>query len=254
MSFGTSYARTRTLTIEAAEKALAAAFPEFELRRAFTSAAIIRKLRQRDGIVVNSLGEALQQLAEEGADQVLVQPTYMMPGLEYDGMRAEALSFRTSFRKLVIGRPLLQSFADCRELAQILLEKTCAYEAPDTAVIWMGHGSEHPGNAIYAAMQEAFLSLGHPRQLVGTVAGTPALSDMLRQAKALGVSRVVLQPMMLVAGKHALSDMTGQQEASWKNQFCRAGFRVECVLEGVGQYPEVQAIIVRHAMEAMLQA
>ena len=203
---------------------------------------------------MDSLHEALEQLAEEGADRVLVQPTHMMPGFEYDDLKAEALSFRASFRELVVGRPLLQSFEDCRELAQILLEKTRAFDSPDTAVIWMGHGSEHPGNAIYTTMQEAFLSLGHPRQLVGTVEGTPELSDMLRQAKELGVSRVVLQPMMLVAGEHAANDMAGQQEESWKNQFLKAGFRVECVLEGVGQYPEVQAIIVRHAKEAMQQA
>ena len=254
VSFGTSFAKTRTLTIEATEKALAAAFPDFELRRAFTSAAIIRKLRERDGVRVCSLEEALEQLAREGTGRVLVQPTHMMPGREYDALQAQAQRFRPSFRQLTVGPPLLHTQEDCRELAQILLEKTRSFLTPDTAMIWMGHGSAHPGNAVYTTVQEAFQALGHSRQLVGTVKGTPDISDTLRRTRALGVSRVVLQPMMLVAGEHAAHDMAGPQADSWKNQFLRAGFQVECVLEGVGQYAEVQAMIVRHARCALAEA
>lgn len=251
VSFGTSYAKTRELTIEATEKALQAAFPGFELRRAFTSPTIIRKLRQRDGIVVDSLHDALQQLADEGVAQVLVQPTHMMPGYEYDDLRAEAQSFRGEFSRLWIGRPLLQTDLDCRELTQILLKKTAQFDRPDTAVVWMGHGSEHPGNAIYTAMQKALASAGAQRHLVGTVEGTPDLEDMIRSARALGVSRVVLQPLMIVAGEHATHDMAGGEPDSWKSRFEAAGFEVHCVFDGVGQYPEVQEMIVRHARQTL---
>ena len=244
-SFGTSYADTRAQTLDVIERELTEAFPDFEVRRAYTSDAVIRTLKKRDGITVDSVPQALERLIREGVSRVLVQPTHMMPGGEYDTLTVQSESFRDGFQKLLIGTPLLNSEEDCALLAKILDEKTCSLQRPDTALVWMGHGSERGGNECYTSLQQAFAALRKPHHLVGTVKG----GAPVKQAQALGVSRVVLLPMMMVAGAHAAHDMAGEEPSSWKNQFLQAGFQAECVRQGIGVYPEVRSMILRHGEE-----
>lgn len=250
VSFGTRYAQTRARTIDAIEEALRNAYPRYEVRRAFASPSIIRLLRQQENLEVDSVSQALQRLADEGVTRVLIQPTYLMPGGEYDGLRAEAETFRSRFERLCVAGPLLQTEQDCQCLARILLEETKHLECSDQTVVWMAHGSDRGGNEVYENLQRAFASLGS-RQLVGTMEGTPDVEDTIRRAAALGVSNVVLRPMMMVAGKHANEDMAGPEETSWKSRFLRAGFHVRCVPEGIGQNPQVHDMIIRHAAEGL---
>lgn len=251
VSFGTSYNETRAVTIEAIESAIAEAFPEFDVRRAFTSQIIIDKLEKRDGLEIDNVTEAVEKLVTEGYGTLVVQPTHIMNGYEYDEMVAAIEPYQSNFQQLVYGKPLLSDEADYDRAAEILAEETAAYAADDAAIVFMGHGTEHPANDTYAKLQQKFLDAGHKNYIVGTVEATPNLDDALAAAETLGVSKVVLLPFMIVAGDHANNDMAGDEEGSWKTAFKSEGYEVECVLKGVGEYKGAQELFVEHAQVAV---
>ena len=251
VSFGTSYNETRAVTIEAIEGAITEAFPEFDVRRAFTSQIIIDKLETRDGLEIDNVTEAMEKLVAEGYGTLVVQPTHIMNGYEYDEMVAAIEPYRDSFSQLVYGKPLLSDEADYDRVAEILAEETAEYAADDTAIVFMGHGTEHPANDTYAKLQQKFIDAGYTNYIVGTVEATPTLGDALTAAKALGVSKAVLLPFMIVAGDHATNDMAGDEAGSWKTAFKGDGYEVECVLKGVGEYKGAQELFVEHAQAAV---
>lgn len=249
VSFGTSYQDTRDATIGAIEQEIGRAFPDYEIRRAFTSQMIIDKLKKRDNLVIDNVTEAMERLVADGVGTLIVQPTHVMNGFEYDDAVREVSPYAAQFETFAIGRPLLSSTADYQAVEQALAAEYLP--ADDTALVLMGHGSEHFANASYAALAYHFLANGHKNILVGAVEGYPELNDVISGAQALGVRKVILAPLMVVAGDHASNDMAGDEEGSWKTAFKAAGFGVECILKGMGEYQSIRDIYVSHVRDAI---
>lgn len=251
VSFGTSYYETRKNTIDAIEQDIRAAYPDYEVRRAFTAQTIINILEKRDGYNIENVTQALERMVQEGVKNVILQPTHVMTGYEYDDMVAEASKFEGKFDSLKISRPVLVEDADYEALVSVLAEETEAYNADGTAVVFMGHGTEHEANATYTKLQAQFLLAGYRNYYIGTVEATPSVEDVLEAVKATDASKVVLIPLMIVAGDHANNDMAGDEEDSWKTIFTQAGYEVECVLRGMGSYPGVRQMILDHLSDTI---
>lgn len=246
VSFGTSYNDNRDLSIGSVEKALEAAYPEYELRRAFTSQIIIDKLKERDGLEIDNVTEAMERLVADGVKNVVVQPTHVMSGFEYDDVVAEVTPYTGKFDSLKIGKPLLIEDADYDALAAVITEETKEYGTDGAAVVFMGHGTEHEANAAYAKLQQHLTGAGHGNYFIGTVEATPSLEDVMALVKESGAKKVVLLPLMIVAGDHANNDMAGDGDDSWKSAFEKEGYQVECVLKGLGQYEGIRKMFVEH--------
>ena len=251
VSFGTSYYETRKNTIDAIEQDIRAAYPDYEVRRAFTAQTIINILEKRDGYNIENVTQALERMVQEGVKNVILQPTHVMTGYEYDDMVAEASKFEGKFDSLKISRPVLVEDADYEALVSVLAEETEAYNADGTAVVFMGHGTEHEANATYTKLQAQFHLAGYRNYYIGTVEATPSVEDVLEAVKATDASKVVLIPLMIVAGDHANNDMAGDEEDSWKTIFTQAGYEVECVLRGMGSYPGVRQMILDHLSDTI---
>lgn len=251
VSFGTSYYETRKNTIDAIEQDIRAAYPDYEVRRAFTAQTIIDILEKRDGYNIENVTQALERMVQEGVKNVILQPTHVMTGYEYDDMVAETSKFEGKFDSLKISRPVLVEDADYEALVSVLAEETEAYNADGTAVVFMGHGTEHEANATYTKLQAQFLLAGYRNYYIGTVEATPSVEDVLEAVKATDASKVVLLPLMIVAGDHANNDMAGDEEDSWKTIFTQAGYEVECVLRGMGSYPGVRQMILDHLSDTI---
>lgn len=231
-SFGTSVPEARR-SITAVEEALAAAVPEHAFVRAFTSPTIRHILGGR-GEKVPSLTEALERLPAEGIRRVIVQPTHLLYGYEYDKLKAEAGALAGKFASLTVGRPLLADSRDIRRFArQLSLDHP---PKAGTAAVFMGHGTEHFANAAYPALQTALSFLGRNDLYIGTVEGWPDLEDILRQLEPGGAREIALLPLMLVAGDHARNDMAG----TWRTRLEEAGHTVACSFTGLGELPWVR--------------
>ena len=251
VSFGTSYNDSRRLTIGAIETALAEAFPDWSVRRAFTSQIIIDRVRERDGVEIDNVKAALDRAVDNGVKTLVVQPTHLMDGLEYTDLVDELAQYTDAFEHIAVGAPLLTSDGDFQAVADAITQATAQYDDGDTAICFMGHGTEAESNRIYGEMQQVLEAAGHDRYYVGTVEAEPTLEDVLAGVKDSGAHRVVLQPLMIVAGDHANNDMAGDEEGSWKRAFQDAGYEVECVLKGLGELEAIQQLFAAHAQAAM---
>ena len=247
VSFGTSYNDSREVTIGAVEKALQEANSDYEVRRAFTSQIVIEILEEREKMEIDNVTEAMERLVADGVKDVVIQPTHVMTGFEYDDVVEEVNKYADKFDSFKISKPLLAADADYDALVKSLAEETSAYNVEGTAVVFMGHGTEHESNATYSTLQKKLKDAGYNNYFVGTVEAEPALEDVIALVKESGAKKVVLLPLMIVAGDHANNDMAGDEEDSWKTAFKNEGFEVECVLKGLGQYKGVQKILVDHA-------
>lgn len=251
VSFGTSCGDSREKTIGGVEQAVAAAFPGYEVRRAFTSRVILRVLKQRDGLEIDHVEEALARLVRDGVKTLVVQPTHVMGGYEYDGMMAAVDRFRDRFDSVAVGGPLLSRDEDYDRVVAALAGETAACRRAGAAAVFMGHGTGHASNQVYARLQERFDAAGADGCLVGTVEAAPTLEDMLAAVRAGGRARVVLVPLMVVAGDHVNHDMAGDGKDSWKSVFRANGFAVETVLRGLGELEAIQRIYVDHVRRAI---
>ena len=249
VSFGTSYEQTREKTIGAIEEEFALAFPDYEIRRAFTSGMIIKKLRERDGVIIDSVEQALEKLAADGFGTVICQPTHVMNGFEFDDLRNEVERWKDRFPNIICGWPLLTSFEDYHLVTKALQEEFSDI-GPDTALVLMGHGTEHPANATYPALDYRLKAQGCKNFFIGTVEGYPDLATVMREVEAIHAKKVILAPLMVVAGDHAINDMCGD-ENSWLQQFEQAGYQVEPVLRGLGEYPSIRKIYLRHCIDCI---
>lgn len=231
-SFGTSVPEARN-SIEAVERVLQETAQEYTAVRAFTSPTIRRVLAER-GETVPSLTDALEDLHRQGVQRVVVQPTHLLYGYEYDKLKVEAEALGGKFESLVVGRPLLANNSDIQRFAHRLAQDHPAETG--TATVFMGHGTEHFANAAYPALQTALALLGRDDIYIGTVEGWPGLEDILRQLDPGGVREIRLLPLMLVAGDHAQNDMAG----AWKTRLEQAGYTVGCSFTVPGELPWVQ--------------
>lgn len=252
VSFGTSFNDSRDITIGAVEEALAKAFPEYEVRRAFTSQIIIDVLKERDSLAIDNVTEALDRAVADGVKELIVQPTHLMNGFEYQDLAEELSAYVDKFDKIVFAEPLLINDADFDAVVKAITEKTASYDNGETAICFMGHGTEADSNVVYAKLQDKLSESGYENYYIGTVEATPSLDDVIAALNEKGAyKKVVLLPLMVVAGDHANNDMASDEEDSWKTALTKEGYEVECVIEGLGQLPAIQDIYVAHTKAAI---
>jgi sirohydrochlorin cobaltochelatase len=260
VSFGTTYPEARKESIDALENRVRAAFPEYEVRRAFTSNIVMKVLRERDGIHVDTLEQALIKLKNEGYKEVVVQSTHLTPGEEYEKkIVAVATKYAQSFDRLVIGRPALVYAGSAGQpndfaiAVEALKAQMPILQLHDRSVVFMGHGSPHQPNPAYQKLQQEFDTQG-VHAVVGVVEETdhPNFEDAVVLLKKRNVKRVILMPLMIVAGDHANNDMAGDEPESWKNLLKKEGFKVaDTYLHGLGANEAFQDIYVQHIKDAV---
>ncbi|WP_341472801.1 sirohydrochlorin cobaltochelatase [Anaerophilus nitritogenes] len=250
-SFGTSYEDTRKVTIDAVEQKIQKSFPDYEVRRAFTSNFIIKKLKQRDNIEVDTLAQGLEKMKKDGFTEVIVQPLHVIAGEEFNDIVEEVSKFKDeTFDKLELGKPLLYYSQDYN-IAVEALKKQLPQMKDTQAVVLMGHGSpNHPANSSYSNLQLVLQDEKLP-VYIGVVEGYPTLDHVLEKLKDDNIKEVTLMPYMLVAGDHAQNDMAGDEDDSWKTILEKEGFTVNTYLHGLGENSKYQDIYVQHIKDIM---
>ena len=268
VSFGTSFNDSRAQDIGGIEKALQAAYPDWSVRRAFTAQIIINHVQARDGEKIDNMDQALQRAVDNGVKHLVIQPTHLMHGAEYDELCAAAESYKDKIETIEIAEPLLGEVgqdgsttnADKKAVAEALTAeavKAAGYESLEdaakdsTAFVFMGHGTSHAAAVTYTQMQTQMEELAYGNVYIGTVEGKPAetaCEAVIERIKEAGYKKVVLRPLMVVAGDHANNDMAGDDEDSWKSQFLASGAfdTVTCQIGGLGGIPAIEQIYVEH--------
>ncbi len=251
VSFGTSYPDSRRKTIGAIEDGLEGAFPGWSIRRAFTSRVVLGLAAEREGLVMDDVDRALSRAQANGVEELVIQPTHMLNGLEYRRLREQVEQRTAAFPRLRLGQPLLTSSEDFVQVARALMEAESPAADGETALVLMGHGTTARCNEVYPRLEQVLRQAGGKDWFVGTVEAQPDLDDVLRRVQAGRYRRVVLRPLMIVAGDHANHDMAGEEADSWRGRFHKAGYEVQCRLQGLGELEGIRRIFVRHAREAM---
>ena len=249
VSFGTSYDDTREKTIDKLEEDLQNAFPDRKFYLAWTSKMIIKKIWKRDGIKIHTVTEAMEEMLADGIRDVVIQPTHILGGVENDFMTEDAMAFADQFDSIVIGDPLLIETEDYFATIDAV---TAEYDVPkDEALVFMGHGTTHQTNSVYAALDYMFKDSGHENYFMGTVEAYPEFENMLKLLKKSPYQKVTLAPFMIVAGDHANNDMAGDEDDAWKTMLEKEGYEVSCVLKGLGEIPAIRRIFTEHALKAV---
>ena len=273
VSFGTSFNDSRAEDIGGIEKALQKAYPDWSVRRAFTAQIIINHVQARDGEKIDNMDQALQRAVDNGVKNLIVQPTHLMHGAEYDELSEAVASYSDKFESVSIAEPLLGEVgsaadsvnSDKEAVAKAVTAeavKTAGYESLDaakedgTAFVFMGHGTSHTAKISYSQMQNQMNALGYDNVFIGTVEGEPedtACEAVIEKIQKAGYKKVILRPLMVVAGDHANNDMAGDDDDSWKSQFEASGVfdSIETQIAGLGQIPVIQDLYVSHTHAAM---
>ncbi len=252
VSFGTSFNDNRAATIGAVEAALERAFPDYDVRRAFTADTIIEHIYRRDGQLIDNVKEALERAKRNGVEELVVQPTHLMNGWEYGDLVKALEKYEGGFASIKIGAPLLTTDDDFSRVANAMAAATKELaQDGKTAVCWMGHGTAAASHAVYEKMQKVLADQGCDNHFVGTVEASPTAEELAEQVKEAGYTRVILRPMMIVAGDHANNDMADEKDPeSWYSVFTAAGLEVQCELKGLGELKEIQDLLAAHARDA----
>jgi sirohydrochlorin cobaltochelatase len=213
---------------------------------------IIILLKNREGINIFTVPEAMEQMKSDGIEEVIVQPTHILNGIENDIMIRDANLYKEDFTSILFGAPLLNETVDYHSVINAFVKELPAL-TEDEAVVCMGHGTQHHANAAYAALDYMFKACGYDNVYVATVEAYPSLEDILKQLKRNKYSRIILIPFMIVAGDHAKNDMAGDGEDSWKVILENEGFKVSCIMKGLGENPDIRQIFVEHIKDARKQ-
>lgn len=245
VSFGTSFHETREKTIDKIQEIVTNTYTDYKIYTAWTSKIIIKILRERDNIHENTVTEAMEQITADGIEELLVQPTHIINGIENEIMTNDILAFEDKLKKIVFSAPLLTTTEDNSKVAKAIMTRHNDLD-DNEALILMGHGTSHYVNVVYAAMDYMFKDLGYSNVFLGTVEGYPSVESVVKFAKASGATKVRIIPFMLVAGDHANNDLAGDDKDSWKSIFERSGFEVECSLIGLGEYKDIREIYLEH--------
>lgn len=273
VSFGTSFNDSRTNDIGGIEKAIQKAFPTLSVRRAFTSQIIINHVQARDGIKIDNVDQALERAVNNKVKTLIVQPTHLMHGAEYDELTETLGKYADKFEQVIVSEPLLGEHADDEKavnkdkeiVAKSVLDaaiEDAGFESIDksieesTAFVFLGHGTSHKAKVTYSQMVNTFKDLGYPNAFVGTVEGEPeetSIDEVISAVADAGFKNIILRPLMVVAGDHANNDMAGDDEDSWKSIFESKGVfnSVECQIEGLGSIEELQNLYVSHINDAL---
>ena len=273
VSFGTSFNDSRVKDIKGIEDALQAAYPDWSVRRAFTAQIIINHVQARDGEKIDNMQQAMDRAVANGVKNLVVQPTHLMHGAEYDEMMEMIDDYRDKFESVAVAEPLLGEVGadatvineDKEAVAKAVTAEavaTAGYDSVEaaakdgTAFVFMGHGTSHTAKVSYSQMQTAMQTLGYDNVFIGTVEGEPestSCENVIEAVKAAGYTKVVLRPLMVVAGDHANNDMAGADEDSWLSQFEASGAfdSVDCQIAGLGGVADVQQLYVAHTKAAI---
>ena len=255
VSFGTSYKDTLKLTIEKIEDEIRERFKDYYVMRAFTAHRIIKKIKNRDEIVIPTPEEALEQLYKEGYEEVIVQPLHIIPGEEFQYIRLVVDKFKASnkFKSIKVGRPALhfQGGEETPNDYEIFVDAIKEIIPKDKPMVFMGHGSNHPANSSFVALQSVFTYLNYNNVYVGTVEGYPTIDMIVEILKREDISYVKLAPLMLVAGDHATNDMASDEEDSWKTILEEAGIKVDIYLHGLGEIEKFRQIYINHVQDVI---
>ncbi|MDE5584645.1 MAG: sirohydrochlorin cobaltochelatase [Ruminococcus sp.] len=251
ISFGTSFNDSRRLTIGAIEDEIEKAFPDYSVRRGFTANIIIDHVQRRDGILIDDVKTALDRAVDNEVKNLVIQPTHLMNGFEYADIVDEVSQYADAFESVTFGEPLLTSDEDFKRVEQAIVGWTAEYDDGKTAICFMGHGTEADSNGVYQKMQDLLTADGYENYFIGTVEAEPTLDDIIEMIQSGEYERVVLEPLMVVCGDHANNDMAGDEEDSWKSVFESAGYKVECIMRGLGENEEIRQIYVDHARTAV---
>ena len=276
VSFGTSFNDSRSTDIKGIEDALQAAFPDWSVRRAFTAQIIINHVQARDGEKIDNVEQALERAVSNGVENLVVQPTHLMHGAEYDELTEALSKYSDKFKTVVVAEPLLgevgadaSAINDDKKAVAVAVTAAAvkdagfadlaAADAAGTAFVFMGHGTSHTAKVTYSQMQSQMNALGYKNVFIGTVEGEPeetACENVIEAVKAAGYKNVVLRPLMVVAGDHANNDMADpEDEESWYSMFTASGNfeNVTCQIAGLGRLADVQALYVAHS-RAVIEA
>ncbi len=274
-SFGTSFNDSRVADIKGIEDALAAAYPDWSVRRAFTAQIIINHVQARDGEKIDNMDQALERAVANGVKNLVIQPTHLMHGAEYDELSEAVAAYQDKFDSVKIAEPLLGQVgddaatvnADKKAVAEAITAEAvatagyadlAAAKADGAAFVFMGHGTSHTAKVSYSQMQAQMAELGYDNVFIGTVEGEPedtACEAVIDKVAAAGYQKVILRPLMVVAGDHACNDMAGDEPDSWKSMFNASGkfTSVDAQIAGLGQIPAIQALYVAHTAAALAE-
>ena len=273
VSFGTSFNDSRAADIKGIEDALQAAYPDWSVRRAFTAQIIINHVQARDGEKIDNMQQAMDRAVANGVKNLVVQPTHLMHGAEYDEMMEMIDSYRDKFESVAVAEPLLGEVgadaaainSDKEAVAKAItaaavkdagFDSLDAAAAEKTAFVFMGHGTSHTAKISYSQMQTTMQTLGYDNVFIGTVEGEPeetACENVIEAVKAAGYTKVVLRPLMVVAGDHANNDMAGADDDSWLSQFKASGAfeEVDTQIAGLGEISDIQQLYIAHTKAAV---
>jgi cobalamin biosynthesis Co2+ chelatase CbiK/outer membrane murein-binding lipoprotein Lpp len=275
VSFGTSFNDSRATDIKGIEDAMQEAYPDWSVRRAFTAQIIINHVQARDGECIDNMEQALTRAVDNGVKNLIVQPTHLMHGAEYDELVEAVDSYRDQFESVVVAEPLLGEVgsdatvinADKEEVAEQITSQAvgdAGYESlkdaadDGVAFVFMGHGTSHTAKVSYSQVQTQMNTLGYQNVFIGTVEGEPeetACEEVIKAVSEAGYNKVILRPLMVVAGDHANNDMAGDDEDSWKSRFEASGAfeQVDAQIAGLGRIEAVQKLYIAHTAAAMAQ-
>ena len=273
VSFGTSFNDSRAEDIGGVEKALQAAYPDWSVRRAFTAQIIINHVQARDDEKIDNMDQALERAVDNGVKNLVVQPTHLMHGAEYDELTEAVENYKDKFESVKIAEPLLgevgadetainEDKAAVAEAITAEAVKTAGFDSLDaakeegTAFVFMGHGTSHTAKISYSQMQAQMEQLGYENVFIGTVEGEPedtACEEVIEKLKNAGYKKVILRPLMVVAGDHANNDMAGDDDDSWKSQFEASGAfdSIDTQIAGLGEIDAIQQLYVAHTQAAI---
>ena len=273
VSFGTSFNDSRAEDIGGVEKALQAAYPDWSVRRAFTAQIIINHVQARDDEKIDNMDQALERAVDNGVKNLVVQPTHLMHGAEYDELTEAVENYKDKFESVKIAEPLLgevgadetainEDKAAVAEAITAEAVKTAGFDSLDatkeegTAFVFMGHGTSHTAKISYSQMQTQMEQLGYENVFIGTVEGEPedtACEAVIEKLKNAGYKKVILRPLMVVAGDHANNDMAGDDDDSWKSQFEASGVfdSIDTQIAGLGEIDAIQQLYVAHTQAAI---
>ncbi len=273
VSFGTSFNDSRVADIKGIEDALQEAYPDWSVRRAFTAQIIINHVQARDGEKIDNMQQALDRAVANGVKNLVVQPTHLMHGAEYDEMNEMLDQYRDKFETIAVAEPLLGEVGsdatvineDKEAVAKAItaaavkdagFDSLDAAAAEKTAFVFMGHGTSHTAKVSYSQMQTTMQTLGYDNVFIGTVEGEPeetACENVIEAVKAAGYTKVVLRPLMVVAGDHANNDMAGSDDDSWLSMFNASGAfeSVDCQIAGLGEIADIQQLYIAHTKAAI---
>ncbi len=275
VSFGTSFNDSRAKDIKGIEDAIAANYPDWSVRRAFTAQIIINHVQAREGYAIDNVEQALKRAADNGVKNLVIQPTHLMHGAEYDEMKEIVDSYADDFESVAIAEPLLGEVGsdasvvneDKQAVAEAVVDAAVAEagyasiedaEADGVAFVLMGHGTSHTAKVSYSQMQTQMTNLGYKNVFIGTVEGEPEETEcehVIATVNAYGYKKVILRPLMVVAGDHANNDMAGDDDDSWKSMFEASGLfdSIDTQISGLGRIKAIQDLYVAHTKEAIGQ-